>query len=149
MPNIKDKSTVEAIAREYCSNGRNKGDALRTIGYSDSYCDTLGIGKVYSNIRVKDAIARIDSRQAAQQGRTVKQIDDMYTADRELARALKQPSAAVSAVTGIARLYGMDKDAGGTEEQQALAATVAEQAKLIAEQLVLNANKPKLVKDTG
>lgn len=60
MPNIKDQSTVDAIAREFTGNGRDKGKALRTIGYSDSYCSTLGIGKVYSNIRVIEAIARID-----------------------------------------------------------------------------------------
>lgn len=65
MPNIKDKSTVEAIAREFCSNGRNKLKALKTVGYQPSYYNTLGIGKVYSNIRVIDAIARIDAKTEA------------------------------------------------------------------------------------
>lgn len=61
MPNIKDKSTVEAIAREFTSNGRNKTEALRTIGYKDSYCDNNGTGVVYTNARVIEAIARIDA----------------------------------------------------------------------------------------
>ena len=65
MPSIKDKSTVEAIAREFCSNGRCKGEALRTIGYKDSYCNTRGIGVVYSNTRIIDAIARIDAKTTA------------------------------------------------------------------------------------
>ena len=43
---------------------------------------------------------------------TIARVQAMYEADRELARQLKQPSAAVSATIGIARLYGMDKDAG-------------------------------------
>ena len=61
MPSIKDESTVEAIAQEFTSNGRNKARALETIGYSKGYSNTQGIGVVYSNLRVKQAIARIDS----------------------------------------------------------------------------------------
>lgn len=60
IPDIRDKSTVEAIAREFTSNGRNKEKALRKIGYSDSYCSTKGIGEVYSNVRVIAAIKAID-----------------------------------------------------------------------------------------
>ena len=65
MPSIKDASTVEAIAREYCSNGRYKARALETIGYSKGYSNTQGIGVVYGNVRVKDAIARIDAKTTA------------------------------------------------------------------------------------
>lgn len=66
MPNIKDQSTVDAIAREYCSNGRNKTEALRTVGYKDSYCDTRGIGVVYRNVRVIEAIRAIDDKIGAE-----------------------------------------------------------------------------------
>ena len=64
MPNIRDQSTVEAIAREFCTNGRSKLEALKKVGYKPSYYNTLGIGKVYSNIRVIEAIARIDAKNA-------------------------------------------------------------------------------------
>ena len=72
MPNIKDDSTVEAIAREFTSNGRNKAKALETMGYSKGYANTQGIIVVYSNVRVKEAIARIDddSAEKLQWGRT-------------------------------------------------------------------------------
>lgn len=60
MPSIKDQSTVEAIAREYCSNGRNEEQALLKIGYSKAYARS-GLGnRVYSNILLKAAIAKID-----------------------------------------------------------------------------------------
>ncbi len=63
MPCIKDKSTVEVIARIFTSNGRCKGLTLSTAGYSDAYALEGGRGcdKVFSNVRVKEAIARIDA----------------------------------------------------------------------------------------
>lgn len=62
MPSIKDESTVKAIAREFCSNGRKKGLALREIGYTDSYSVESGRGPdvVFSNVHVKAEIAKID-----------------------------------------------------------------------------------------
>jgi hypothetical protein len=110
MPNIKDQSTVEAIAREYCSNGRNKLEALKTIGYKESYYNTRGLGVVYGNVRVIEAIRAIDGAAAARSERTVKSVDAMYQDAYDLASTSNQPSAMVSAATGIARLYAMDKD---------------------------------------
>ena len=77
MPNIKDQSTVEAIAREYCDNGRNKLEALKTIGYKPSYYNTLGIGRVYSNIRVIDAIGRIDA-ETRKDSRTTRELRQSF-----------------------------------------------------------------------
>lgn len=63
MPSIKDNSTVEAIAREFTSNGRNKERAMRTIGYAESSCKSgKAVKDVYGNLRVKQAIARIDAK---------------------------------------------------------------------------------------
>jgi DNA helicase IV len=42
---------------------------------------------------------------------TVERVQQMYIGAHDLAVEHNQPSAAVSAITGIARLYGMDKDA--------------------------------------
>lgn len=63
MPSIKDESTVEAIARAFTSNGRKKQEALSSVGYADSYAWGGGRGceVVFSNVRVKAAIARIDT----------------------------------------------------------------------------------------
>ena len=67
MPSIKDDSTVEAIAQEFCSNGRCKQRALKAVEYKDSYAKESGRGckVVFSNVRVKQAIARIDAKQQA------------------------------------------------------------------------------------
>ncbi len=63
MPNIKDESTVEAIAREFCSNGRNKEKGMLDVGYEPSYArGGRGQGIVYANERVRAAIARIDAK---------------------------------------------------------------------------------------
>lgn len=61
MPSIKDKSTVEAIAQEFCSNGRNKEQTLKTMGYAKGYAESRGHTTVFGNVRVKDAISRIDA----------------------------------------------------------------------------------------
>ena len=120
MPSIKDESTVEAIAKEYCSNGRNKAQAMRTIGYAESSCKSgQATGDVYGNLRVKAAIARIDEEQAQIGHRTVEGLDKMYQEAFTASKTLKQPSAMVSAVTGIARLYGMDKDTHVNEDKPA------------------------------
>ena len=44
-------------------------------------------------------------------------IDAMYQAAYDLAESTKQSSSMVSACTGIARLYGMDKDVQTTIDQ--------------------------------
>ena len=65
MPSIKDQSTVEAIAREYTSNGRNKTETLKAIGYSESYYNGGRSAEVvWGNERVIAAIARIDEKTA-------------------------------------------------------------------------------------
>ena len=115
MPSIKDQSTVEAIAREFCSNGRNKEKALKTVGYSDNYAEHRS-DKVLSNVGVKQAIAYIDAKMAEKTGFTIECAQQMYKEDRVFARKCNQAGAAVTATTGICRLYGMDKDSGSGKE---------------------------------
>jgi hypothetical protein len=118
MPSIKDQSTCEAIAREYCSNGRCKAQALKEVGYKETYYNSgIGLKTVYDNIRVKEAIRAIDEAGAVRSERTVQSIDDMYQQAYTLASTSNQPSAMVSACTGIARLYGMDKDTQASPDQ--------------------------------
>lgn len=105
MPNIKDQSTVEAIARVYCSNGRNKLEALKTIGYKPSYYNTLGIGRVYSNVRVIEAIRVIDAKSAEKLDHNREIAINLLTTN--LANARKKAEAgdiqAISAITAIIR----------------------------------------------
>ena len=110
MPSIKDESTVEAIARAFTSNGRNEEQGMLSAGYSKSYARS-GLGhRIYADIRLKTAIARIDAENAEIGQRTVAGIDEMNKTHYNTSKTLNQPSAMVSAVTGLARLYGMDKD---------------------------------------
>jgi hypothetical protein len=48
---------------------------------------------------------------------TVEKVQAMYQKAYDLAEGTKQSSSMVSAVTGIARLYGMDKDNQAVVEQ--------------------------------
>lgn len=112
MPSIKDRSTVEAIAAEYCSNGRCKERALKKIGYKPSYYKSgRSVQVVYGSERIKQAIAKIDAENAEIGNRTVKSLDKMYQTAYALGEKCNQPAAMNGSVTGIARLYGMDKDA--------------------------------------
>ncbi len=119
MPSIKDKLTVRAIAREYCSNGRNKEQAMRTIGYAESSCKSgKAVKDVYGNLRVSAAIAVIDDKSAEKQQRTIQSIDEMFQKAYDIAKTANQPAAMNGSATGIARLYGLDKDASADKDEQ-------------------------------
>lgn len=103
-----------AIAAEYCTNGLRKVQALLSIGYKPSYANNPGL-KLFDNVKVKQAIQRIQSAALVNTGFTVEKAQKMYEEDRQFASKVNQAGARVSATTGICRLYGMDKDAGGGE----------------------------------
>ncbi len=121
MPSIKDQSTVDLIARLFCSNGRVKSAALSEAGYADSYAieGGRGCGVVFRNVHVIAAIKGIDGKQAKKQGMTVKRMHLQYDEDRHFAQQCNSPGAAVSASLNTARLYGMDKDNDQHAEEQA------------------------------
>ena len=84
---------------------------MRTIGYAESSCMSGQAAKdVYDNLRVKAAIARIDDKTVKRSEYDIDACDTQYSEIITLAIRLKQPSAAVSAITGRARLRGWDKD---------------------------------------
>lgn len=107
MPNIKDQSTVNEIAQVFTSNGRNKLEALKTVGYKPSYYNTLGIGRVYSNIRVIDAIAKIDAHTAITLGhdraKAIKLLTDNITALDKIILSRPNNVQAINARTVVIR----------------------------------------------
>lgn len=115
MPNRLSDEKAQAIATEYCTNGFKKVAALLTIGYSKTYANNVGL-KLFDNDRVKAAINKIQIAGLATTGFNIAQAQQMYEQDRQFARRCNQAGAAVTATTGICRLYGMDKDAGGGEK---------------------------------
>lgn len=115
MSNRLSQEKAQAIASEYCVNGFEKVKALLSIGYAKSYASSKRGLKLYDNDNVKLAIRRITALATAKTGMTVERMQTMYEEDREFASKVNQAGARVSATTGIARLYGMDKDAGGKD----------------------------------
>ena len=111
MSNRLSEEKAIAIAAEYSTNGFMKVAALLSLGYAKSYANSKTGLKIYDNDKVKRAIKRIQALQAAKTGMTVEKVQKMYLEDRDFAHEHRQSGAAVSATTGIARLYGMDKDA--------------------------------------
>ena len=111
------KPVAEAVARAYCGNKRNKAQALLDNGYSESYARSGRREVVFRNVHVSEAIARIEAELSAKCGYTVQQAQKEYEEARLHAAQLKQPSAEVSAVTGKARLFGFDKDAGAKSDE--------------------------------
>jgi hypothetical protein len=133
MANRLSKEKAGLIASNYCTNGFKKVQALLDSGYKTSYA-TSAVGlRLYDNIKVKEAIACIEARNAASATMTVDKVQSLYQAAYDLAEETKQSSSMVSAATGIARLYGMDKDASTDQARvEQLDAKQAEQANRIA-----------------
>ncbi|HDZ86468.1 MAG TPA: hypothetical protein ENH57_02120 [Actinobacteria bacterium] len=86
------------------------------VGYSKAYVYNGEYSKLWDRQDVKAELDRQEVALREKAGRSVAQIDWMYQKAYDLAMDINQPSAAGSNTTGIARLYGMDKDAGGGEQ---------------------------------
>lgn len=108
MP-VTDKQ--QAFIQEYCSNGYNASKAYVSAGYSSVNADGNAHRLIVKD-SIKAEIAKVRAKSVEKAERTVQSIDVMQQTAYDLALRLNQPSAAVSAGTAIARLYGMDKDAG-------------------------------------
>jgi len=101
----------EKFARAYVETV-NASEAYR-LAYDAERMKPETVNKRASELLTSGAITgRIGELQAEhrkQHDITVERITAMYLEDRELAHQLGNPSAAVSATTGLARLYGLDK----------------------------------------
>jgi len=109
MPSVRQPATINKLAQAFTSNGRKQEQAMIDVGYSKAYANSY-CGKLWEDKRLIEAIRRIDAKAVEKLERTAQQLDDKYCAAYDLAKQSNQPSAMVSAVTGIARLYGLDKD---------------------------------------
>ena len=80
----------------------------------------VGACNLLSEPKIREKIEAIETTRKAQlmqkTGLTLEQAEFEYEQARQHAITLKQPASEVSAVTGKARLYGMDKDAGTGEK---------------------------------
>lgn len=137
MPNRLTKEKACAIASEYYTNGFRKVDALLSAGYSDTYANNIGL-KLFDNDRVLKAMERLSAVAIIKTGYSLEQAQAEYEQVRVLSIQLKQPAAAVSAITGKARLHSLDKDAGTIPEQpEALTDKELDELKLAAKRATM------------
>lgn len=144
MPTINDPNVVRAIAREYCTNGHNKPQALITVGYKPSYANGGKGTGLYQKEPIKKAIEAFEKDMRLSSEMTVEKVQAMYKEMYDLSKTNNQPSAGVSAVTGIARLYGMDKDA--SQDKQDAPPLTADELKEYMEAAKV-VTKPKIVEN--
>ncbi len=153
MPSIKDLSTIKAIAREYCGNGRDKAKAMRTIGYAESSCKSgKAVGDVYGNLRVIAEIKAIDDETAEKLGITRAgqhlKLQEAY----KIAKAAKNPSAMTGAVREQNEMAGLHRDkAPNADKERAIAERMSSEDKELAQALAKirteqEANRPNTVK---
>jgi len=94
----------------------NATQAATRAGYAKISAKVSGHNCI-TNYNVKQELAKLQAKAAAEIGFTIERAQQMYLEDREFASKVNQAGARVTATTGICRLYGMDKDAGGNREQ--------------------------------
>ncbi len=105
MPNVKDQSTVDAIAREFTSNNRNKTQAMLVVGYGKGYSDTgRGQNSVFGNIRVKAAIAKIDAKSTKKAELTIATV--LADLDWGIAQARRKSPPDLQALARFSELRG-------------------------------------------
>ena len=101
----------ETAAQVFVATG-NKTEAYRQAGYSTNMTDKAISTKVQRGINngaVLGRVAELQAEQAKLHAVTVESLTAQLREDRQLAYSVKNPSAAVSAVMGMARLHGLDK----------------------------------------
>lgn len=114
MPREELTAKQARFCQEYMVDLNATQAALRA-GYAAISAKLSGHNNI-TKYNCKQEIARLQANLAKKTGFTVAQAQEMYKEDRDFARKCRQPGAAVSATTGMCRLYGMDKDAGGGEK---------------------------------
>ncbi len=108
MPDKPLSDKRQAFCREYMKDSNGTQAATRA-GYSAKTANEQA-ARLLTNVSIKQEIGRLQAKIQAKTETTVQSVQSMYQSAYDAAETLNQPSAMVSAVTGIARLYGMDKD---------------------------------------
>jgi len=101
----------ETLSQVFVVTG-NKTEAYRQAGYSQKCSDrtiTGNVMRLFRNEKVLNRVAELQAEQAKLYAVTIESLTEQLREDRQLAYSVKNPSAAVSAVMGMARLHGLDK----------------------------------------
>ncbi len=110
----------EAFAQLYIETG-NASEAYRcayTVRETTKAASVWeSASKLLAHPKVSSRVAELQAAHRARHNTTVDTLTNEYEDARRLAMATGQPSAAVSATTGKARIHGLDKgEGGGTDE---------------------------------
>ena len=101
----------EKVAQVFVETG-NKTEAYRQAGYSTNMSDkaiSTKVQRVFNNGAVLGRVAELQAEQAKLHAVTIESLTADLREDRVLAYSVKNPSAAVAAVMGMAKLHGFDK----------------------------------------
>ncbi len=104
------------FAAFYVGNGDNGAKAARDARFAPNSAKQTA-KRLLTTDYVKAEISKLRAKLAKKAAYTIEQAELEYEQARLLSIQKEQGGAAVAAVTGKARLYGMDKDSGGGREQ--------------------------------
>jgi phage terminase small subunit len=102
LENRRHELFAQALAR-----GETATAAYAAAGYAPNDGNAI---RLKGNERISTRVAELQERSAIKVEMTAMDIVDMLREDRELAHKIEQPSAAVSAAMGMAKLLGFVKD---------------------------------------
>ncbi len=92
MPDIRDPNTVQALARGYIENNRDKSKGALFAGYTRNTAYSGRCTIFYDRDDVKQAIRRREDKLAAKSDTTVETVHTLYEIAYNDAQTLKQPS---------------------------------------------------------
>ena len=101
----------EKLAQVFVETG-NKTEAYRQAGYSTNCTDrtiTGNVMRLFRTPRVLNRVTELQAEAAERHAVTIESLTADLREDRQLAYSVKNPSAAVAAVMGMAKLHGFDK----------------------------------------
>jgi phage terminase small subunit len=101
----------EKAAQVFVETG-NKTEAFRRAGYSTNSSEmviTSNVQRLFRREPVLTRVAELQAEAAERHAVTIESLTADLREDRQLAYSVKNPSAAVAAVLGIAKLHGFDK----------------------------------------
>ena len=109
MPSVKDKNTINELARVYCTNGRCKQRAMETVGYTKTYAKSY-CGKLWEDKRLIAAIHDFERKIVANSPYNAKTAEQELEQARLRAIDLKQVAAEIQATLGKCKLYALLTD---------------------------------------
>ena len=92
--------------------GKSANQSFIDAGYAENNGNAI---RLKGNEKVRNRVAELQAHHQKRHDVTVDTLTDEYEVARELALGIEQPSAAISATSGKAKLHGFDKGEGNVE----------------------------------